>query len=77
MHCHCHCHGHCHCHCQIQENRMYNIYKRRRGCMFSQTHHTSGVARVTGARGQTQNLPPPSKKFLKNDIEMSSIQLCL
>ena len=38
----------------------------------------SGVARVTGARGQTQNLrPPPSKKILKNDIEMSSIQLCV
>ena len=27
--------------------------------------------------GQTQNLRPPSKKFLKNDIEMSSIQLCV
>ena len=38
----------------------------------------SGVARVSGARGQTWILrPPPLKKFLKNDNKMSSIQLIM
>ena len=35
---------------------------------------TSGVARVTVARGQSKNFaPPPLKKILKNDIEMSIV----
>ena len=39
----------------------------------------SGVARVTGARGKLKICapPPPIKKFLKNDIEMHSIQLIM
>ena len=39
---------------------------------------STGVARVTDARGQTKILrPPPKKKFLKNDNNMSSIQLIM
>ena len=37
----------------------------------------SGVAKVSGARGKLEFCAPPSKKFLKNDNKMSSIQLII